>query len=274
MSHNDLLRSLRDAWGVEVDREPQTIRGVIELGHAALQDQDLVTDLRASGKRFCDMVARVVDECIHDIDTTPDIDPGLLPHLEGSLEGYQAISDGVEELADAKGDIAQAVAWLEEGVELQRSHQQGIELWQNQPSCPLCGIRSQQSRVCDKCGVQLIIPDPNPPELPSLELGEKYVELRKVAGLVATGKTQLSALGQAVDDLASDLFRLSRLLKKATAGGVDAAPMLQVLEGAFAGLERMQSFETTCAIADLNQGWAAVSQAGVKLQELAEELSV
>jgi hypothetical protein len=272
LSHHDFLKSLKDAWGVEADRNPKTVRGLLELGESAKTKPELMDDLVAAADKLCEPLAEVLDGCIHDVETTEGIDPGLLPHLEGSITAYQLILEGTEMIADQPEHFAEALVLIDEGVKMQQQHQDGIELWQNQPACPLCGTRSKEARTCVSCGVHLVIPDRNPPDIPAVVLGSNYVELRKVAGLVATGKTPVAALGQAVEGLASELFKLSRLLRQVTDKAFDIQPFLAVLERAFGGLERMQSFETTCAIADLNQGWLAVAEAGLELQKMAESI--
>lgn len=270
MSHHDFLRSFKQAWGIEVDRQPQTVRGLLELGEAARENPDLMGDLIGSAERLYDLVADVLEACIHDIDSNAGLDPALLPHLEGSVDGYQLMLDGAELLTEEDVDLERALSLLDKGIKKQQHHQEGIALWQNQPACPRCASRSRETRTCETCGVHLVVPDLNPPPLPAVELGGHYLDLRIAAGQVAQGEAPLSILQEALDALAEELFTLNRLLGQLK--GFDASAFLEVLESLFSGLERMQSFETSCEIADLNQGWLVVSQGGLKLRSLSPTL--
>ena len=118
----------------------------------------------------------------------------------------------------------------------------------------------------------MVIPDLNPPDLPAASLGESYVLVREAAGDVAQGRASLDSLVQATNNLAQELGQMGRALRGYEGSAFDPKPFLGPLEQAHAGLDKMRSFERSCAIADLNQGWSQLLRAALAIQELSEKL--
>jgi hypothetical protein len=273
VSHDELMRSFRSAWGIAVDRNPKTVEGVLELAEAAEKDRSLMTDLVAAADSLCDPTAKELDSLLFELERSGRLDPGLLKEMEGVADAHQLMLDGVEELADPEGIFEDALDWLREAVPKHQMHQNNIFLWKKKPACPLCSFRSTTSRSCQGCGVHLVIPDLEPPDMPSVILAQTYLDLRLVAGAVATGKKPLSAFKAAIANLTSELSKLQRLLAQIPEGAYDTSELLIEAERVFLGIKRMQQFEESCAIADLNHGWVMVSKAGVRLRKLTDDLT-
>lgn len=267
------MRSFRGAWGIEVDRKPETVAGVLDLAEATLKDESLMPDLVTAATCLCGPIAGELDSMLLELERNRKITPELAKEMEGAAEAQQLVLDGLEELADPQCVFEDALDWLREAVPKQSLHQNNIFLWKKKPACPLCSFRSTKSRSCADCGVHLTIPDLEPPPMPSVVLGKSYLGLRYAAGDVAAGRKPIQVLNGAVDKLSAELSRIQRLLQQIPPGAYDTAALVAAAERVYLGVMRMQKFEKTCDVADLNHGWVMVSKAGVSLRKLTDDLT-
>ena len=269
MSGSEFLKSFRKEWGIGVERNPTTLRELLYLGEAALDESSLSSDFMKGCELIRGRVVQVYEQSADELEAAETIAPELLQHLEGSMHCYEEILETLEALRG--GLELELLGQLEEDLEQLAACQDALALWENQPSCPRCGYRGG-TRECPDCRVHLVLADANPPALPPVKLGPDYVKLREVAGLVAQGQVPYKELEAAIGRLGSELFRMGALARQGGSMGLDLSPFKELLGKALAGLEQMQRFDSSCHIADLNQGWAQVSQAGVALLNLSEQL--
>ncbi|MCA9791969.1 MAG: hypothetical protein KC910_09255, partial [Candidatus Eremiobacteraeota bacterium] len=260
----NFLDSFKQAWGLDPDRNPQTIRGLLALGRHCLEHPEFEPDLTRAAERLASRVTDIYQQGQCELEQAQRVDPELMEHLLGSQQAYQEILEALAQLAPPLDELDETLENLEAGADLLAAHQRVILAWNDQAACPACGSHGKPGQLCGPCQAYRVYQDPNPPDIPAVELGDAYFDLHQACRGLATGQANLAALEGAIETLASALWQINNLARR----NPGQAGLRQALAESFEGLDRLGQFTNSFAVADLNAGWLVVSQAGLKLESL------
>ncbi|MGE0495544.1 MAG: hypothetical protein AB7S38_40440 [Vulcanimicrobiota bacterium] len=272
---NPFVRLLGEALEFDLPPEnPRTVRGTISLAQRYLAQEAEVEELAEAVEWLAHQIRNIHRQSIQELQVETQVDPQLRVHLEAQIDAYEVIGDGLERLSESIPDhseVAEALSMVEEGAEILADHQEALQAWASGDValCPKCGRRQQaRERLCPSCHIMLVLPDASDFEFQSVNLGPAYIELYEACKGVAEGNLAVRQLLASVDALANELGQTEFLLERLDAtqrAQLNAPAISAQLQRSLEGLERIRGFEKSAALADLNRGWAAVSQAGEQL---------
>ncbi|MCA9794784.1 MAG: hypothetical protein KC910_23410 [Candidatus Eremiobacteraeota bacterium] len=269
------MRLLGEALEFELPPEnPRTVRGTISLAQRYLAGEVEVDELAEAVEWLAHQIRNIHRQSAQELKAQSKVDPQLRVHLEAQIDAYEVIGDGLERLSESlpdQAEVADALTMVEEGAEILADHQQALEAWASGDVaiCPKCGRRQQaRERQCPDCSVLLVLPDASDFEFQSVNLGPAYIELYEACKGIAEGELVVSELLARVDALSGELAQTEFLLEQLDSGAraqLNAPAISAQLQRSLEGLERIRGFADSAALADLNRGWATVSQAGEQL---------
>lgn len=278
---NPFLKLFEEQWGfTPEERRPETIRELIALAQRCRKDESLQPQLNEALDDLLPKVIAIHDANLEDLEEAENVSSELLPHLEGSLDAYQQIVGAMQGMKEGEFE---ALEDLEAGAELLAKHQNILTRWHSgeAPACPKCGAHGQSGeKVCSTCNVHLIYADRSGTEFESVTLGPSYTAVHEACHKVASGDASFAVLAEAISAMDQELNRAHALLSRLPEAEQEKleVPRLQaLLEDSLLGLAQIRRFDDSCELADLNQGWQRLSQAGATLsgalKPLAEQFS-
>ncbi|MHB2017510.1 MAG: hypothetical protein ACYCW6_11240 [Candidatus Xenobia bacterium] len=125
-------------------------------------------------------------------------------------------------------------------------------------TCPGCR-RHGEGEKCSTCDRWLVVRDPDPPEIPSAELGHGMAALWQTSVSVGHGHQAPGALVGALSMVALDLQEMRGEVPPA--GG-------ELIDRCMAALSRIHNFVESRDVADLNAGWLVLIEWGRRLKQL------
>lgn len=264
----DFLGRFSEAFGVEVEADRNTVRGVIQLAKKFVEGEAEAGELEET----IEPVARETEEAAEGfrahLASLKVIDPQFRTHVEGIIEGYNTVCDHLatmlEQLPDQE-QVAPTIEELEAAADRTRDHYRAFSEWNavGKAVCPVCAFRAEaDERRCPSCEVFLTIADPNPPDMPELTLGNDFVAIFNACVQIAGGTRSLDPLLNNLEKVELELQKTVELCNR-----LEQDEMANVARECLKGLEQMAQFQHTSQLSDLNQGWVHASSCMVALNE-------
>ena len=272
MADNAFLKGLFEAFGGEIEPEI-TIRGVIEMAHQWLEGEAEEQTFWQTAEKVLQNSRPVAPAFEKHLDSVDEVDPEFRTHMLGVIDGYSQAVEILEALVERPQDTDHLVELIEQLTEVADEtapHFRAVNEWNESgsPVCPLCAYRTRTRETsCPDCEVQLLIHDPDPPDLPVVEVGQEFLDVYSACAGVATGGGKLEQLLKAIEVAGSSIHQTRTLLVQ-----LKQEELVKLADHCLDGLERIATIETSCEVADLNRGWLQASEAAVQLAGYVAEL--
>jgi len=184
---------------------------------------------------------------------------GACQVLEQTLDGL------IEEITPEARDIFERAAseFLETSDQLAGMAASGT------PLCPRCGSQGVEN-LCPACELDRLIPDP---EIAHMEynravVGEEFLAVYQAYAEVVEGQAGLEPLMQALQSLEFSLLEAQALAEQAAEDSPPHQKLLDVINEAVEGVNRLHAVQENRLTRELHQGWVQVFNAAAVVPQL------
>ncbi|MBI3929169.1 MAG: hypothetical protein HY319_26730 [Armatimonadetes bacterium] len=201
----------------------------------------------------------------------PDVDPELRGSMEGCLDAYELLREGLQGVcrslsSDRREEAGVTLAILEAGSEELQHHRRAVAAWLEAPlpRCPRCGSAGPDWH-CPGCRLDRLVPDADAVSSSSWEtatLPPDFLLVHEAYRALQLGEGPLNRLLESVLPLEARM-RSALTLSQREHPEIACAAQL-CLEG----IEDLREATETRAMKSVNQGWRQIFEAGRRLQEL------
>lgn len=290
---DDILGSLKDAWGVEDDDgpDPTKLSGLLELSEGWLEDED--NDPAEIVHHFELMKNNVVGahmerhQALHN--GKVNYDPSFVALVDKNLNDMVKIEKALEKFIEASSqsdreDCWEALGELEEGVEAVKESTAAIsQFLDSAPKvCMACSSIGDED-ICTKCGGERLRLDPDPPpeDERKVQVSDEVLAVYQAYQAVLGGKAPLTQLVTNLQSLEftyleAEAIGEQTLTNEAATDRIKATAtrMIEAIQATLKGIELMHGVTKTRSAAELNQGWRLVLDNAVKAGELLQQMNV
>ena len=137
------------------------------------------------------------------------------------------------------------------------------------PLCPRCGSTGTEN-MCPRCQLDRLIPDAEVAheDYSRAMVGEEFLAVYQAYAAVIDGRAPLEPLLQALQSLEFSLLEAQALAEQAAEGSPPHQKLLEVINGAVEGVNRLHAVQDNRLTRELHQGWAQVFQAAAVVPQL------
>jgi len=253
--------------------DPGRLEGLVEFARQRLDQADARAEVREHMERMRVRIQETlrdrqgnydgrrsalhadVSACIErNLSACRDIDSALSDYLEAaSAEVLERLQRGIQEFFESSDQLST----------LARSAQ---------PLCPGCGSQGPES-ICPACSVDRLIPDPDFAEedFEQTLVNEEFMAVFQAYQGVVEGRSPLADLVNALQPLEFSLLEAQALVEQAVAddpGNAEHSSLLNSINQALEGVQRMHSVEQNRLTRELNQGWVQIFRGAKALNQL------
>jgi hypothetical protein len=289
---DDILGSLKDAWGVEDDGpDPTKLSGLLELSEGWLEDED--NDPAEIVHHFETMRNNVVGAHMerHTALHSGKIsyDPQFVALVDKNLNDMVLIEKALEKFIEAssrneRDDCWEALGELEESVEaIQESSGAIGKFLDSAPKvCMACSSIGEED-ICPKCNGERLRLDPNPPteDERKVQVGDEVLAVYESYQGVLSGKVPLTQLVTSLQSLEftyleAEAIGEQTLTNEAATDRIksNATEMITAIRATLQGIEMMHNVVQTRSSTELNLGWRMVLDNSVKAGALLQQLDM
>lgn len=254
---------------------PTTTRELLDQGREWVDSGGEAAALLAGARALRAQAGRSRQETEKDL-RTHALDPELREPMESSRDGFAGMEQallGLEEALEAQD--RDGAAWLLDSLEAS-ARQVGdagraMKAWLEAPvaRCPRCGAR--EGPVCEKCGLDLLVPDPQHAtdrSLKSAVLPGTIAAVYRAYTAVISGETPLGSLYASLDALEAEMKekRGHAALYARRTDSEAAERLVGTVDEVLAGAARMRQVAETRRMRDLNAGWELIFGSGQRVE--------
>jgi hypothetical protein len=286
---DDILGSLKDAWGVEDDGpDPTKLSGLLELSEGWLEDDD--NDPTEIVHHFETMRNNVVGAHMERHTALHkgkiNYDPKFINLVDKNLNDMVSVEKALEKFIEAasssRDDCWEALGELEESVEaIQESSATIGQFLDSAPKvCMGCSSLGEEDN-CTKCGGERLRIDPNPPpeDERKVQVSDEVLAVYESYQGVLAGKAPLTQLVTNLQSLEftyleAEAIGEQTLTNEAATDRIkaNAAQMIKAIQTTLQGIEMMHGVVKTRSSTELNRGWRLVLDNSVKAGDLLQKL--
>ena len=290
---DDILGSLKDAWGVEDDDgpDPTKLSGLLELSEGWLEDED--NDPAEIVHHFETMKNNVVGahmerhQALHN--GKVNYDPACGALVDKNLNDMVRIEKALEKFIEASSSSEREECWealgeLEEGVEAVKESTAAIsQFLDSSPKvCMACSSIGDED-ICPKCNGERLRLDPDPPpeDERKVQVSDEVMAVYESYHAVLAGKAPLTQLVTNLQSLEftyleAEAIGEQTLTNEAATERIKATAvkMIEHIQFTLQGIEMMHGVTKTRSASELNQGWRMILDNSVKAGELLHQLDV
>ncbi|MBS2034045.1 hypothetical protein JST97_03605 [bacterium] len=137
------------------------------------------------------------------------------------------------------------------------------------PLCPRCGSSGSEN-ICPNCQLDRLIPDADitQEDYSRAMVGEEFLAVYQAYADVVEGKAPLEPLLQALQALEFSLLEAQALAEQAAEDSPPHQKLLEVINGAVEGVNRLHAVQENRSTRELHQGWTQVFQAAAVVPQL------
>lgn len=268
------LESLMSSFGGSVEGpDPGRLEGLLELARQRLDQADAQAEVREHMERM-----RVrIQETLRDRQGNYDgrrsaLHADVSACIERNLSACRDIDSALSDYLEAAS--AEVLDRLQRGIQefFESSDQLSTLARSAQPLCPGCGSQGPES-ICPACSVDRLIPDPDFAEedFEQTLVNEEFMAVFQAYQGVVEGRSPLADLVNALQPLEFSLLEAQALVEQAVADDPDNAEhssLLNSINQALEGVQRMHSVEQNRLTRELNQGWVQIFRGAKALNQL------
>ena len=171
----------------------------------------------------------------------------------------------IEGLSEESQQVFERAAneFLETGDQLAGLAASGV------PLCPRCGSQGAEN-LCPDCGLDRLIPDPDVGhmEFNRAIVGEEFLAVYHAYAQVVEGEAGLEPLMMALQSLEFSLLEAQALAEQAAEDSPPHERLLQVINEAVDGVNRLHAVQENRLTKELHQGWIQVFNAAAVVPQL------
>lgn len=288
---DDILGSLKDAWGVEDDGpDPTKLSGLLELSEGWLEDED--NDPSDIVHHFELMRNNVVGahmerhQALHN--GKVNYDPGFVALVDKNLNDMVKIEKSLEKFIEASSNRDREECWealgeMEEAIESVKESSSAIgQFLDSSPKvCMACSSIGDEDN-CSKCGGERLKLDPDPPpeDERKVMVSDEVLAVYESYQAVLAGKAPMSQLVTNLQSLEftyleAEAIGEQTLTNEAATDRIKATAtrMIEAIQATLQGIEMMHGVTKTRSAAELNRGWRLVLDNAVKAGELLQQMN-
>ena len=266
---NSLLDALAASFGIDLEPETHTVRGLLRFLQGWTDDRVHSSELHAPCFSMASRLRAAARDTWQDLEANPDLSEDMKEPVQLSAEAYEASANLLERfpgLAEEgrREEFVQALQEYEAERQLVLDANQEIAYLMSDQllRCPRCGEgqREEETR-CAECRLSLLYPDPKQLQdesWRSASLPPVYQEIYRNYLAVLKGERSLEALIEALPALTKYLQSLAERCRKLRQipQGAEALRQFEVaLEASAMAVNRMTRVQQNRQTRDLNRAW-------------------
>lgn len=259
------LNSLISSLGGESDGpDPSRLEGLVQL--LRQQAPDLEEPLQRMRSRLQE-AQRDRQAAYQDRRDLLSADVSAL--IERNLNACQQLDDSLEQLQH--NNSPEVLEVFERAVSefLETCDQLAALGTSSVPLCPRCGSAGPEN-LCPGCQLDRLIPDADitQEDYSRAMVGEEFLAVYQAYANVVEGKAPLEPLLQALQALEFSLLEAQALAEQAAEDSPPHQKLLDVINGAVEGINRLHAVQDNRSTRELHQGWTQVFQAAAVVPQL------
>ncbi len=279
MSDNPLLAALQASYGVTVEEDPTTVRGLLRYCRQWLRDEVSAQDLHNPCWEMAGRLRAAAQATFDDLDKNPELCEESREPVIVTGEGYEAIADILEELPklaaeNRREDFEEALEEYEaERVAvLEATEEIHAQMSGRERRCYRCASTGEQVR-CESCGLIMLFPDPKQLRdysYKSAALSPLHQAVYRAYIAVLEGRESLESLLGALPALSKHLKDITRFCDIQAASGELArsiSSLRQNVQMAKGGVARIEGVASTYQASDLNRGWEDIFESSIAIRD-------
>ncbi len=271
------LSNLISSFGAPAEGpDPSRLEGLLECLRAGEMDPDELTE------HLLRMQARIQEAHRDRLSAFQErasrLSPEVAALIERNLGACQVLEETLGKLAESAD--AETVEVYERATrEFLESSDQLAELSASPvPVCPRCGSRGEEN-LCTPCDLDRLVPDPDVHDMEynRAMVGEEFLAVYQAYAGVVEGEANLEPLLQALQGLELSLLEAQALAEQAAEDSPPHQELLNIINVAIDGVNRMHAVQENRLTRELHQGWTQIFGAALvvhQLLELAQQGSV
>jgi hypothetical protein len=265
------LNSLISSLGGESEGpDPNRLEGLVQL----LREGDLELENHLQRMRSRLQEAQRDREAAFQ-DRREQLSPEVSALIERNLNALQELDQNLEQLQQANSPEVLEVFERAVNEFLETCDQLAALGGSPVPLCPRCGSAGPEN-LCPQCGLDRLIPDADidQEEYSRAIVGEEFLAVYQAYADVVDGKAPLEPLLQALQSLEFSLLEAQALAEQAAEDSPPHQKLLEVINGAVEGINRLHAVQDNRSTRELHQGWAQVFLAAAVVPQLIPQTEV
>lgn len=292
MESNPLLAALQNNYGdgSPPPPDPNTVRGLLAYCKLWLDGEVETSELNNPCMAMAGRLKVGARDTEADLRQNPDMIDSARAPIERIAEAYWTIVDILLKLPQLAADNSvdeyrrlieefeqERQAVLDCQAEIEKSMSGDVLL------CPRCAAQGDEA-VCPRCQLVRLFPDPRATEYDPTKtamLAPVYKAVNDAFSDVMSGKASLPTIHPSVDALEAQLLEFQKLYEQALEIEAPTSEeeaqqhedsvelsnrMLDLVDKAFAGIDRIRGVDETLRMSDLSRGWDTIFDAAVEIQ--------
>lgn len=262
------LNNLLSAFGAPAEGpDPSRLEGLLECLRAGEMDPDELTG------HLLRMQSRI-QESYRDrqnafAERGDRLGVELSALIERNLGACQVLDETLGKLADSADQ--ETIATFERAIgEFLESADRLAEFSSSPvPLCPRCGSKGD-TLICDACALDRLIPDPDVHDMEynRAHVGEEFLAVYQAYAAVVEGEGGLDHLIGALQGLELSLLEAQALAEQAAEDSPPHQELLNIINLAIEGVNRMHEVQENRLTRELHQGWNQIFGAALVVHQL------
>lgn len=264
MAGNYLDSLISSLGGESEGPDPNRLEGLVQLLRSEASDlQDSLWRMRQRiQEAWRDRQAAFEDRRQH-------LNPEVAALIERNLGACQVLDSSLEQISqentpEAREIFERAVSEFLETCDLLAGLGSS-----SVPLCPRCGSSGPEN-LCPECQLDRLIPDASQLEedFSRAMVGEEFLAVYEAYAQILEGKAGLEPLVQSLQALEFSLLEAQALAEQAAEDSPPHQRLLDVINGAVEGINRLHAVQENRSTRELHQGWQQVFLAAAVVPQL------
>jgi hypothetical protein len=276
MSIDNILSAMQGVYGVAIEDDTSTVRGLLRFCRRWLNGEVTAEELHNPCWEMSGRLRHAAEATFADLDRNPNLCEEVKEPILVTGEAYEAIVSILGELPilaaqNQRTEFEEALEEFEAErlAVLEATEEINAQMSGREARCPRCGQSGGER--CKDCGLVLLFPDPKQLQDSSYRaapLSPVHVRVYNTLASVKEGKSSLETLSATLPPLSAHLRELGRFCDRATPDQLppELLPSLRrSISVAQQGVERLGSVSSTRRVSDLNRGWEDIFEASLAI---------
>lgn len=283
MADNPLLEALSASYGIALQPDTYTVRGLLRFAQGWLEGRVDAAELNDPCLAMAARLRAAAKATWADLEKNPDLSEESREPVQLTAEAYEAIADILDRLPLLAEDgsrhaFAEAMEEYEaeRQVVLDATEEINYMMSGGELRCPRCGSSEDSDGRCPSCRLLLLYPDPKQlkdESLRSASLSPPYQIVYRAYVAVLRGEQSLETLLAILPNLEahlSFLLQQCRRLSRRSDGAEALARIEAGIRASLQGIERMAGAEKSRKTSDLNRGWEDIFESALSMASAGE----
>lgn len=261
----DYLSSLISSLGGEQEGpDPNRLEGLAQL-------------LRSEDPEAADHLPRMqgrIQEALRDRQGNYEarresLSPEVSALIERNLGSCQVLEQTLGQLIEGVTEELREIFERAASEFLETSDQLAALAASGTPLCPRCGSQGEEN-LCPACQLDRLIPDPDVGQMEynRAVVGEEFLAVYHAYAEVVEGQSSLEPLMMALQSLEFSLLEAQALAEQAAEDSPPHQKLLDVINEAVEGVNRLHAVQENRLTRELHQGWTQVFNAAAVVPQL------